>query len=67
MFYENHKRSIVKSITFRIVVIISDFLIVTAITRRYDVALGVIIITNVASTTFYYIHERAWNKITWGR
>lgn len=64
---EQHRRSIVKSVTFRVVVIISDFTVITLITHRYDLAIGLIIATNAASATLYYIHERVWNKIKWGR
>ncbi len=63
---ENHKRSITKSVTFRIVVIISDLLIATAVTHRYDLAIGVVIATNLGSTILYYLHERVWAKIKWG-
>lgn len=66
-FQEETKRSIVKSITFRTVVMIFDFTIIMTITHRYDVAFTVIIASNVASTVLYYFHERAWNGIMWGR
>ncbi len=65
--HEHHKRSIVKAISFRLLIIIANFIIIMAITRRYDIALGVIVISSISSTVFYYIHERIWNKINWGR
>ena len=46
---------------------VSDFVIITAITHRYDVAFGIIIALNIASTALYYFHERSWNKVAWGR
>jgi uncharacterized membrane protein len=64
---EKHKRSIVKSITFRIIVVMSDMIIITLVTHRYDVALGITIATNLGSTVLYYLHERVWAKIAWGR
>ena len=67
MIGEKYNRSFVKSITFRAVVIISDFIVIMLITHRYDLAIGLIIATNAASATLYYIHERAWNRIKWGR
>lgn len=66
-FNEHAKRSLVKSVSFRVLVMISDFIIITAITRRYEVALVVIIASNLSSTVLYYLHERAWNKINWGK
>ena len=66
-FHENLKRSITKALTFRTIILCSDGLIVYAITHRYDVALGVIILSNIASTVIYFLHERLWNHIYWGR
>jgi uncharacterized membrane protein len=63
---EHIKRSVVKATTFRIVVVIADTLIVLALTHRYDLALGFVILTNVASTLLYYFHERVWAHIHWG-
>jgi uncharacterized membrane protein len=64
---EHNKRSIAKSITFRAVVMISDYLIIERVTHRSDVALSVIIFSNVSSTLLYYLHERAWAKTLWGK
>ncbi|MFA6339142.1 MAG: DUF2061 domain-containing protein [Candidatus Paceibacterota bacterium] len=61
------KRSILKSITFRILIILSDLVVVFAFTRRADITFGLVVSTNLASTLFYFIHERIWNKIQWGR
>ena len=66
-FKEHNKRSIVKAITFRATVMVSDFIIITAITHNYSVAVGVILFSNIASTLLYYFHERWWNKVRWGR
>jgi uncharacterized membrane protein len=64
-FHEGIKRSITKAITFRLLILISDGFIVYAITHRYDIALGVIFFSNIASTVMYLLHERLWNKIHW--
>lgn len=66
-FYEHIKRSVAKSITFRIAVLIADFAVVSLITHRYDIAIAVIVATNLASTILYFIHERVWNQIKWGK
>ena len=66
-FQEQAKRSLVKSITFRVIVITSDFIIITLITHRYDLAAAVIIFSNLSSATLYYLHERVWNVIKWGK
>lgn len=64
---DKRSRSIVKSVTFRSIVIVSDIVIIYALTHRYDVTIGVTILTNIASTVLYYLHERAWSHIHWGK
>ncbi|MDE2025524.1 MAG: DUF2061 domain-containing protein [Patescibacteria group bacterium] len=64
---DNFKRSVAKSITFRITVIVSDAVITFALTRRYDLTIGFVVFTNVASTLLYYLHERVWAHVHWGR
>ncbi|MFZ2804101.1 MAG: DUF2061 domain-containing protein [Patescibacteria group bacterium] len=66
-FNEHISRSLVKSVTFRIIVLMSDFIVIYALTRKVDLSLELIVATNLASTTLYYLHERAWNKVTWGK
>jgi len=64
---ERKQRSLVKAITYRFIILLSDGIIIFAITRRYDTTLMVILISNIASTILYFTHERAWNHINWGR
>ena len=60
------KRSIVKAFTYRIVIIILDVSVIYILTRRLDVALGFMVISNIYTTVAYFLHERIWNKIQWG-
>lgn len=64
---ESIKRSATKSATFRILILISDTIIIYAITGRYDQTIWLVILTNLASTLVYFLHERVWNFIKWGR
>ena len=65
--FDSIKRSITKATLFRILTIISDTVIVLALTHRYDLAIGFVVLTNLASTILYYAHERIWSYIPWGR
>lgn len=56
-----------KSITFRILVICSDLVIVYVLTHRLIDTIAITVFTNVASTIFYFLHERLWNNIGWGK
>jgi uncharacterized membrane protein len=60
-------RSAVKSATFRIIVIISDLVVIFLITHRVEQTIVLTILTNIASTALYYFHERVWNLVNWGR
>lgn len=55
---ESHTRTIIKSITWRIVA--------TAVTAVFTGLSGAIII-NIWMTIAYYVHERAWVRIRWGK
>lgn len=63
---EQPRRSALKSATFRITIIVSDTIITYALTHRYDITIGFVVFTNVASTLIYYFHERAWAHVRWG-
>jgi uncharacterized membrane protein len=65
--YTQTKRSLVKAITFRLLILCSDAIVIFLITHRWDETTGLVIATNLASTTFYFIHERIWGHIQWGR
>ena len=66
-FRESRGRTITKAITFRILVIIADMTVIYFITGSLKIAASVITITNITSTVMYVVHERAWNKVHWGK
>jgi uncharacterized membrane protein len=60
------RRSIVKTVSWRITGSSATFAIAYLMTGDAAVA-GVIGITQMISNTIlYYVHERVWNRITWG-
>jgi len=67
MLHERNLRSIVKSITWRVLVIVSDLVIVYAVTRRYNITLAVVTLSHIVSAALYFTHERLWDRIQWGR
>jgi adenylylsulfate kinase len=64
---ERWKRSLVKAITYRLIIIVLDLTAIYLFTGRLDIALGFMIISNVYTSVAYYSHERIWNKIGWGK
>ena len=46
---------------------IADFTAVYLLTRKLDVAVGFMLISNVYTTVLYFLHERFWDNVSWGR
>lgn len=64
---ENRKRSLVKSLTYRLLSMSVDLAVAYYVTREIMLALGIVAFVNGYSTILYYVHERAWGHIYWGR
>ncbi len=60
------KRSIVKALTYRVLIICLDFAVVYALTRKVTVAAGFMIVSNIYTTVGYILHERVWARVRWG-
>jgi len=60
-------RSLVKTISWRITGSTATFLISYAIIGSVAVSGTIAIIQLIFNTILYFIHERIWNKIPWGR
>jgi adenylylsulfate kinase len=63
---EKWKRSLVKAVSYRLVIMVLDFTAIRLFTGRSDVAFGFVIVSNVYTTIAYFLHERMWNRIKWG-
>lgn len=64
---ESRTRSIVKAIVYRCLIIVSIFVITYFETGKLQDALSITGITAVTGTIIYYLHERVWSGISWGR
>ena len=63
---EAHYRSVVKSISWRIIGTMDTILISWLITGQIKAALTIGSIEVVTKMILYYFHERTWTKIKWG-
>lgn len=66
-YLEHVKRSVVKTVTYRILIILSTFVIVFILTGRFDTSIDITVFTSLSSSVLYFFHERMWNKIHWGK
>ncbi len=64
---ESHKRSIVKTMTWRIVATFVTILIVYLFTREVVLALGIGFVDTTIKIVAYYSHERLWDRTDFGR
>ena len=64
---DTNARSIVKTISWRITGSTATFLIAYIMTGNFALAGVIGIIQLISNTILYYIHERIWNNIYWGR
>ncbi len=64
---ETHKRSVTKAITWRATGTIDTFLISWLITGELTLAGGIAGTEVMTKVVLFYLHERAWTRIDWGR
>lgn len=64
---ERNRRSIVKALTWRFSATIATIILVYAITRDLRMSFGIGFIEVFLKLFLYYLHERVWDKIKWGR
>jgi uncharacterized membrane protein len=60
-------RSLAKTISWRITGSGATFLISWLISGNLAIAGTIAAIQITANTILYYIHERIWNKVSWGQ
>ncbi len=63
---ETKKRSLVKTIIYRVIILIADFIFLYLITRQLTIAIGFMVISNLYTAISYYFYERAWDHVKWG-
>ncbi|WP_028289043.1 DUF2061 domain-containing protein [Olleya sp. ITB9] len=64
---EKIKRSLLKTISWRIIGTLDTVLISYLITGTLKMAISIGGIELVSKMVLYFFHERAWNKIKWGK
>lgn len=64
---ERFSRSLLKSISWRIIGTLDTIIISYLITGKLAFALSIGGIELVTKMILYVVHERVWNKINWGR
>jgi len=64
---EQLSRSIIKSVSWRVIGTLDTIAISWFITGTLEFALSIGFIELITKMVLYTVHERLWNKITWGK
>lgn len=64
---DSFKRTLVKSIGYRFIIVTLDFITVYIFTGKVNIAIGFMLVSNTYTTIVYFLHERIWDRIKWGR
>ena len=64
---ETRRRAIVKAMTYRVIVAVTLAIISWYYTGNLFETSAVSITYTIIATVIYYLHERAWIKVKWGK
>ena len=64
---ERLRRSLVKTLSWRVIATVTTIIISYFITGTLTLAFSIGIIELLTKLVLYFYHERIWNKIKWGR
>ncbi len=65
---EDYKiRSIVKTVSWRVLATLATMLIVFAFTGEAKLSIGIGLVEAFSKMILYYFHERLWLRISWGK
>jgi len=64
---EHPKRSLVKALTWRVIAFLVTIIAIYIYTKDIKESLVVGIAANIVKIFLYYIHERIWNRVKYGR
>ncbi|BDW92992.1 DUF2061 domain-containing protein [Allomuricauda sp. XS_ASV26] len=64
---ESPKRSIAKSISWRVVGTLDTIIISWLVTGTLSLAFSIGLVELVTKMILYFFHERIWNSIKWGK
>jgi len=66
-FSESHLRTITKTVAWRIIATLITFLVVYFFEGEISKSIGISGVVAVFLIIGYYLNERVWNQVEWGR
>ena len=65
MSADTQKRTVIKTMTWRITASVTTFLIAWILTGDFLIGVSIGSIEAITKIFLYYFHERIWNSISW--
>ena len=63
----SRKRSLIKTVTWRTIASLDTFFIVWLVTKKISWAGTIASLEIITKMILFYLHERGWNYIKWGK
>ena len=67
MTIDLQKRTIVKTLTWRVTASLTTFLIAWILTGDLLIGISIGSVEAIAKIFLYYFHERIWNNVSWAK
>lgn len=67
LFKDGHPRTVSKSLTWRALITFNNFMIPFITTGSWQTAAAFLGLATIMNAVVYYVHERVWNRISWGK
>lgn len=67
MGMEKHRRSLVKALGYRALMVVTSVVVTFVLSGEAALSLQVGVVLNLVNLAVYYIYERAWTRVEWGR
>jgi uncharacterized membrane protein len=67
VFRESRLRSLVKSLTYRLLSLAGTFILCWVITGNIKETVSITVAVQIFLVILYYVYERIWDKVSWGR
>ena len=64
---DSNSRSFAKAVSWRVTGTIDTFLISWLVTGQPIIALSISAVEVLTKVGLFWVHERVWNKISWGK
>ncbi len=64
---DSHRRSFLKSLSWRVLATVLTAFVAWSVTENIRFAATIGILDSLIKLVVYYVHERIWNKVSFGR